>query len=692
MGCSNNEQGRTAGPGPGLTMALGECSTWNIDESDDLTAARFASRLPITLLDSLSNQLDVEIRMLDAQGRRRSLPELSGPSRVELTSRGEALVSFCSNDYLGLSSHPALAHAAAKAAASSGFGAGASRLVAGDLPEHRALEGELASLVRLPTALLFPTGYQANLAVLTALAGPEDLIVADRAIHASLIDGCRLCRAKLAFYPHLDLDKAAHHLTRLGRSARRRFVVTESLFSMDGDPAPLAELSTLAKVKDAILIVDEAHALGVLGPDGAGLCAAQGVLPDILVGTLGKSLGASGAFVAGPAILRDYLINRARSFIFTTALPPPVAAAALQAVDLVRSAEGTSLRRRLAVNIAAIRSLLRLPPDALPSPIVPIILGSDQAAVEASEQLRRAGLFVQPIRPPSVREGTARLRLTFSALHTPAHLSRLGRALTPVRNGPSAPLAPAEAPPAGPFPDTLDLGAPSKPRGIFIAGTDTGVGKTCVSRALLKLMTDRLLRPMPFKPVETGADPEPRDAFALREAAARTDVPVSAVCPLPFRTPIAPAAAAAAEGTEISLEILRRHFANAASLGSVVLVESAGGLLSPYARGLSGADLAAAFELPVLLIARNGLGTVNHTALAIAEIRRRGLPLLGIILVDVAQAPSPDQPFNADLIAGATGIQPLGVLPYLPEPATDALARQLEDSVDLRPVWAALAT
>ena len=656
-------------------------------------------------MDSLSDQLEAELRALELQGRRRVLPELAGPSRVEVTACGEPLLSFCSNDYLGLASHPRLAEAASRGARNSGFGAGASRLVAGDLPEHRALESALASLVHLPAALLFPTGYQANLAAVTALAGPSDLIVADRAIHASLIDACRLSRAKLAFYPHLQLEKAEQHLARLGAKARRRFLVTESLFSMDGDFAPLAALARLAKAHDAALLVDEAHAVGILGPAGSGLCVADAVVPDILVGTLGKALGCAGAFVAGPGLLRDYLINRARTFIFTTALPPPVAAAGLEAVNLVRASDGDSLRKRLAANVTTFRSGVRLPRDSIPSPIVPIVLGADDDAVRASAYLRTVGIFAQPIRPPTVREGTARLRLTFSALHTEAHISRLANALSFLSSNKALGASPFIArppaisnngpvltPPAAAPPVRVRSDRPPKNQGLFLAGTDTGVGKTSVGVGLLRLIADRGLHPIPFKPVETGADPEPRDAIALIAAARRTDLPLRLVCPISLSQPIAPAAAAAAQGVDTSLPTLARHFAAAAARGSVVLVESAGGLLSPYTATLTGADLASAFDLPLLLVAKNSLGTVNHTALAVAEIRRRGLPLLGIILVDVSDVSSPDQASNLDLIASTTGIRPLGLLPFLASPTADALARELERYVDLGPVWAALAT
>jgi 8-amino-7-oxononanoate synthase len=643
------------------------------------------------VLRSLSDQLAIELRVLDSQGRLRTCPHLAGSSRVESTLDDRRLISFSSNDYLGLATHPDLILAASQSARLTGFGAGASRLVSGDLPEHRLLEHALASLVRLPSALLFPTGYQANLGVVASLAGPSDLIVADRAIHASLIDGCRLSGAKLALFPHLQLHKADHHLARLGPKARRRLLITESLFSMDGDVAPLPQLAELAKTHDAALIVDEAHAIGVLGPQGGGLCLQLGVSPDVLIGTLGKALGASGAFAAGSPVLRQYLVNRARTFIFTTALPPAVAAAALKAVEIVRSPQGDELRSRLASNIATLRASLSIPPGRYPVPIIPLILGPDQAAVTASLELRAQGIFVQPIRPPTVREGTARLRLTVSAAHTSAHLSLLARALSTIpqpaiSSAPRSPILPhlgAHEPNA-----TADSPIP----GLFVAGTDTAVGKTAVASALLHLLAQRGLRPVPFKPVETDASPYPKDAHILLAAAQRPDLDPRIVCPLPLALPVAPAAAADAEGVQITLQLLLERFATARRHGQAIVVESAGGLLSPYTSDLTSADLAAAYRLPVLLVARNSLGAINHTALAIAEIRRRGLPFLGTILVDLLPGQTPDQASNADLITSLTGARPLGNLPYLKTPTPALLAHQLADAIDLRPIWSLFST
>jgi len=385
------------------------------------------------VLPSLDAALRADLLSLEALHRIRSCPDVAGPSRTSPTVDAQPLLSFCSNDYLGLSSHPALAAAAAAAIARSGFGAGASRLVAGDLPEHRELEAELSAFLDVEAVLLFPSGYQTNLGVLPALAGPGDLVLCDHANHASIIDACRLSRARLSFYRHLDLSSAEKRLLALAPAARRTLIVTESLFSMDGDIAPLADLAALAAKHGAALVVDEAHAIGALGPGGRGLCHQAGVAPDILVGTLGKAFGTAGGFAAGSGTLRQYLVNRSRTFIFSTAPPPPVAAAALAALKIIRGKEGDARRTALASRVLQLRGRLSQETSGAPcSPIFPIILGTDRAAIDASRVLRTRGFFVQPIRPPTVPDGSARLRITLSATHRPSDVDSLAQALVPL--------------------------------------------------------------------------------------------------------------------------------------------------------------------------------------------------------------------------------------------------------------------
>jgi 8-amino-7-oxononanoate synthase len=321
--------------------------------------------------------------------------------------------SFCSNDYLGLASLPGAAEPA---------GAGASRLLGGDLEVHRRLEAAASELVRAPDALAFSSGYAANLGMLASLAGPGDLIVSDALNHASIIDGARLSRARIQIVPHLDVDavSAALQAPREGRA----FVVTESYFSMDADTPDLRALRQICDQHGAALLVDEAHALGVLGPEGRGLCVAAGVVPDVLVGTFGKAFGAAGAFVAGSPSLVLWCWNRARSFVFSTGLSPVVAKAALGGMATARAEP--ERRERVLAAAARLRSGMR---DAGlrtlgEGPIVPWLVGDAGAAWELSEELRRRGLDVRAVRPPTVPAGTARLRLTVTAGHTAADLER----------------------------------------------------------------------------------------------------------------------------------------------------------------------------------------------------------------------------------------------------------------------------
>jgi 8-amino-7-oxononanoate synthase len=387
------------------------------------------------VLQQLRESLQAELRALDEADRLRRLPFMEGSSRIHGLHSGHPVLSFCSNDYLGLADHPDLLAAAAEASAQSGFGAAASRLVSGDLPQHRALEAALSSYLRRPSTLLFPTGYQANLGVITTLAGRDDLIVSDAYNHASLIDGCRLSRATVRVFNHADPQSARAALKEDGgKSFRRRFLVTESLFSMDGDLAPLDRYAEIAHETAAALVVDEAHAIGVLGPEGRGWSAHLNVVPDVLIGTLGKALGSLGGFVSGVPELRAVLENRARSFVFTTAAPAALPAAALTALRIIDSPAGEDRRRLLADNIVQLRArlgnLVTAPPaPPRPTPIVPLILGSDRAALAVSRALLSEGLFVQAIRPPTVPEGTARLRITLSATHTESEIAALAAAL-----------------------------------------------------------------------------------------------------------------------------------------------------------------------------------------------------------------------------------------------------------------------
>jgi 8-amino-7-oxononanoate synthase len=332
--------------------------------------------------------------------------------------------SFCSNDYLSLATEPAPPGLS---------GAGASRLVAGDRPVHVCLEEAAAALVGQAAALVFTSGYAANVGALSALAGPGDLIVSDTLNHASIIDGARLSRARVQVVPHLEAGAVEAALRT--RTEARAFVVTESYFSMDADSPDLAALRSLCDRHGAALVVDEAHALGVLGPDGRGLCASAGIAPDVLIGTFGKAFGAGGAFVAGCPALVAWLWNRARSFVFSTGLSPVVAAAALRGIAL---AEAQPERRQRALAAASLlrQGLARhtVQPAGF-GHIVPWLLGEPRKALRVAAGLQDRGLDVRAIRPPSVPDGTARIRLTVTAAHGAAEIERALEAVAAVVGG-----------------------------------------------------------------------------------------------------------------------------------------------------------------------------------------------------------------------------------------------------------------
>ncbi len=372
-----------------------------------------------------------ELAELGRRGLLRSLEPLASPQGPVIRIGGQSLVNFSSNDYLGLAADPRIARAFAVGLERWGVGAGASRLVVGDTEAHRRLEARLAAFEGTEAVLLFNGGYPANLGLVQALVGRGDLVVSDALDHASLVDGCRLSRAEVAVVPHADVDAFARALA--GDGFRRKLVVTDAVFSMDGDLAPLPALAEVCAHAGAALLVDEAHATGVLGARGSGLCEATGVRPDVRMGTLGKALGGFGAYAATSRAVADLLVNRARSVVFSTTLPPALCEALVVAVDLLE--QDPELRPRLWRNIRRFVEGLRclgLEAESR-SAIVPVVLGTPERALRASAFLRERGLLAKPIRPPTVPEGTSRLRFALSAAHTEAQIDRALQALEEAR-------------------------------------------------------------------------------------------------------------------------------------------------------------------------------------------------------------------------------------------------------------------
>ncbi|MCG9106860.1 8-amino-7-oxononanoate synthase [Laribacter hongkongensis] len=371
---------------------------------------------------------------LDAASRRRRRPLVTTPQGPHLTVDGRDYLAFASNDYLGLASHPALVAALQDGAARFGAGAGASHLVSGHLASHDAAETALAAFLGREAALLFSSGYQANVGVIGALVGRGDTVFADRLAHASLLDGCLLSRAEFQRFRHNDLADLERRLA--ASTAPAKLIAVDAVYSMDGDEAPLAALLALAERFDAWLYVDDAHGFGVLGPQGRGTLAAHGVAPHprlVQLATFGKAAGLAGAAVAADAQVIDWLVNTARTAIFTTAMPPALAHALTAMLALVEPADAA--RARLAGHVATLRAGcaaagLQLLPSR--TAIQPVLIGSDADAVAASLALREAGLWVPAIRPPTVPPGTARLRVSLSAAHTETDVAQLATQLSQI--------------------------------------------------------------------------------------------------------------------------------------------------------------------------------------------------------------------------------------------------------------------
>jgi 8-amino-7-oxononanoate synthase len=371
-----------------------------------------------------------DLAALESEGLRRRRRVLETPQRARVTVDGRDYVAFCSNDYLGLAAHPELVAAACEGAQRYGLGAGASHLILGHSKAHHALEEALARFVNLPAALFFSTGYMANIGLISTLAGRGDAIFADRLNHASLNDAALLSRAELKRYPHLDIA----HLERTlkASSAKVKLIVSDSVFSMDGDVAPVRELCELAERYDAWLVLDDAHGFGVLGESGRGILERCGVKSQRIayMATLGKAAGVYGAFVAGEPELIEMLVQRARTYIYTTATPPLIAHALMKSLELI---EHDHARRTHLIDLIGRvqRGLTESRWSLLPSPtaIQPLVVGSSSDALALSEKLAERGLLVPAIRPPTVPRGTARLRISLSADHRVEDVERLIDAL-----------------------------------------------------------------------------------------------------------------------------------------------------------------------------------------------------------------------------------------------------------------------
>jgi len=584
---------------------------------------------------SLHESLQHEMALWEAAGLRRTLaganPE--GPGDPDGASEKGERVDFASNDYLGLARDPAIIEAAKRALDGHGTGGRASRLLGGGCRLHEQAEAACAAWLGAEASLLFPSGYQANIGVITALARHGDALFSDRLNHASLIDAARLSRARVHVHAHLDLPELERQLSRASH-ARRRLVVTEGIFSMEGDGPDLGRLNELCAHYDAWIVLDEAHSVGVLGPEGAGAWA-EATLgeSDSMMGesrlaarvvTAGKALGVSGAFVAGSTQLREHLINRARTFLFTTAPSPVLAGALIAAIVRCRKAD----EERAAVLARAGELAQRLGLEAPRGAILPLRVGDPERAVELSQALAKKGFDARAVRPPTVPEGAAGLRLVLHAGNTEGEVDELARELETHAASVSAPLTPTP----GSVKPAADL-----QRALFVAGTDTNIGKTIVS-ALLLIAARRYGDAAYWKPVQTGDDSDTKTVQQLTGATRAELMPPAWELPLPA----SPHAAALEAGIELRPERLEEGLQGLLRTLSDtrLIIELAGGLLVPYRLDpvATQADWLEKARAPLVLVARSGLGTLNHTLLSLEALRRRHLEPRALFLVGETHA------------------------------------------------------
>ncbi len=382
-------------------------------------------------MNSFADELSRRLDALREQNLFRERRRVDSPQGTRIKIGGKTFLNFSSNDYLGLANHPALKAAASQAVEKFGAGAGASRLICGSLAPFHELEETLAAFKKTEAALTFSTGYAAALGTITALCNKDSIIILDKLVHACIVDAAKLSGAKLRVFAHNDLEDLEAKLNWAANQKKRALIITESIFSMDGDTAPLREIVALKEKYGAWLMVDEAHATGILGQNGRGLADELGVSEkiEIQMGTLGKALGASGGYICGTRALIDLLINGARSFIFSTAPVPAAAAAAKAGIEIAQSAEGEQLRRQLRQRIGQFKSEIKNQDSKILTAIIPLILGDEVKAITAAQRLREQNIFVPAIRFPTVARGAARLRVTLTAAHTAEDVSELCRAL-----------------------------------------------------------------------------------------------------------------------------------------------------------------------------------------------------------------------------------------------------------------------
>lgn len=589
--------------------------------------------------------------------------EAAGQTRRLFLPQGR---DFTSSDYLGLSRHPEVIGAALEATQTYGAGAPGSRLLGGHYPVHAQVEQQVANWCGCEAALLFTSGWQANAALLGALIRPGDRVLSDALNHASLIDACRLTKAITSIFPHLDLSTLEAEL-QARPHPQTTFIITESIYSMDGDAAPLAAYIELAEKYDAYIIVDEAHAVGLYGPEGQGCLGRLPSSPRILARTLtaGKSMGVSGAMVVAEQLVIDAIINRGRNFLYTTAIAPGIAGAIGKSVELIQThpeLRALAFERANQLRTELKRRLGDTCPVLGESPIVPIILGSEARAMAVAETLQNSGFEVRAVRPPTVPVGTSRIRVVCHANHSEEDILALAQALEAAMR-----LHPSKA-----------TAAPSRavPRTAWVVlGTDTDVGKTAVSA----LLTQYFLRQGPtryLKPVQTGSD---SDTQTVQVLTALSDNHMHSPI-VSLDLPASVDQAADAEGVTVQVKTVATQvqaLLEAHTTESWV-IETAGGLLVPFNEAEDQSQLVQALHLPTVLVARSGLGTLNHTLLTLEAASRRRIQVIGVLLV------GPPHEANLKTLRGRHPHLPFVHIPHLSPLDQTTLAHWLDEGGEVK--------
>ena len=596
------------------------------------------------------------LEALARRGRLRSLMPAAG-------------VDFTSNDYLGLANSAELRDAAADALARGvPLGAGGSRLLRGNHREHEALEAEAAAFFGAEAALYFGSGFAANSALIATLPGHGDLIVHDALIHASAWDGMGQTKATCVGARHNDVQSFAELIAawRAGGAKGRVWIAVESVYSMDGDQAPLSELMALADRHDGVLLVDEAHATGVLGPGGRGLGAAfEGAENVVSLHTCGKALGASGALITSSRSIRDFLVNRARAFIYATAPSPVMAAVVRRALGIVRDEPDRRDELARRVKFAQAELMATCGVAGSGSQIIPVVVGSDARAVALAQGMQKAGYDVRAIRPPTVPEGTSRLRIVVTLNTDEAAITgmfeTLGGLLGTDGTYPSPSIAPSPQP--SPRGEKGQDGAVLSENHVVkvvprfvVTGTGTGVGKTVFAAALVAALEGDY-----WKPVQSG-ESGGTDTEVVRRLTRLSGRRLHAEA-YRLAIPASPHWAAEAEGIEIDAAGLEPP-----TCVRPLVIEGAGGVLVPLSREVMFADVFARWGLPVILVAGTGLGTINHTLLSIEALRARGVPILGVAFVGEGNAAS------EEIICERGCVRRLGRMPVLDPLTPDALS------------------